>query len=252
VIGDTLVFKFYPLQACGLKALLLIKFDIMAGPYIAFEGLCADSKVAESLKDPIILAQFHMGLAETDVDVIEKQGERMVIARRKRMIEGIEAKDILVVLIEDEVASNEAKKLADELLGRTGGDLAYLRNELRKLCDAPQHLTDRLKVARLPPSVIKKADLMKEAGTKIPIMAPEDKDKVLKGDIASQLVNEFPMDLITSLVHGVNNKLTILSLWKLYSPVNTDLLVVYELFTSLNTLEVCHFEENRSFFTARL
>jgi DnaJ-domain-containing protein 1 len=252
MIGETLFFNFYPLRNCGIKAILLIKFDVMAGPYIAFEGICGESKVVETLKDPITLAQFHMGLAETDVDVIEKQGERMVIARRKRLIEGIEAKDILMLIIEDDVSSDEATKLADELLGRTGGDQNYLRNELRKLCDNPHQLKERLELPRHQPLFIKKSDLMKEAGTKIPVMTPEQKDKVLKGEIASQLVNDYPMDLITNLVQGVNNKITVLSLWKLYSPVNTDLLEVYELFTSLNALEVCRFEEALSFFTRRL
>ena len=84
---------------------------------------------------------------------------------------------------------------------------------------------------------------MKEAGMKIPVMTPEQKDKVLKGEIASALVNDYPMDLITNLVQGVNNKITILSLWKLYAPVNIDLLDVYQFFTTLNELEVCQFEE---------
>jgi hypothetical protein len=252
VIGETLFFNSYPLRECGIKAVLLIKFDVMAGPYIAFEGICSESKVVETLKDPITLAQFHMGLAETDVDVIEKQGERMVITRRKRLIEGIEAKDILMLIIEDEVSSDEATKLADELLGRTGGDQNYLRNELRTLCATANQLKDRLQRPKPQPLFVKKSDLMKEAGTKIPVMTLEQKDRILKGEVALQLVNDYPMDLITTLVQGVNNKITILSLWKLYSPVNTDLLVVYELFTTLNALEVCRFEEAISFFTRRL
>jgi hypothetical protein len=252
VIGETLFFNSYPRQECGIKTILLIKFDVMAGPYVAFEGICSESKVVETLKDPITLAQFHMGLAETDVDVIEKQGERMVIARRKRLIEGVDANDILLLIIEEEVSTSEANKLANELLGRTGGDQNYLRNELRRLCENPQVIKERLALPKHQPLFVKKTDLMREAGTKIPVMTPEQKDKVLKGEIASQLVSDYPMDLITNLVQGVNNKITVLSLWKLYSPVNTDLLVVYEFFNTLNELEVCRFEEAFSFFTRRL
>ena len=252
MIGENLFFNSYPLQECGIKAILLIKFDVMAGPYISFEGKCSESNVVETLKDPITLAQFHMGLAETDVDVIEKQNERMVIARRNRIIEGVEAKDILILIIEEDVSSSEATKLADELLGRTGGDQNYLRNELRSLCETPQKLKERLQLPKQEPIFIKKSDLMKEAGTKIPIMTPEQKDNVLEGEIASKLVNDYPMDLITNLVQGVNNKITILSLWKLYSPVNSDLFVVYEFFNTLNKMEVCQFEETLSFHTRRL
>ena len=83
-------------------------------------------------------------------------------------------------------------------------------------------------------------------------LSEEQKDKVLKGEIASALVNDYPMDLITNLVQGVNNKITILSLWKLYAPVNIDLLEVYQFFTTLNELEVCQFEETFSFHSRRL
>ena len=252
MIGETLFFNSYSLHECGIKALLLIKFDIMAGPYIAFEGICSESKIVETLKDPIILAQFHMGLAETDVDVIEKQGERMVIARRNRIIEGVDAKDILILIIEEDISTSEANKLADELLGRTGGDPHYLRNELRKLCEIPQEIKDRLKQPKQQPLFVKKSDLMKQAGTKIPIMTPEQKDKVLRGEVASKLVNDYPMDLITNMVQGVNNKITILSLWKLYAPFNIDLLEVYELFNTLNKLDVCRFEEAFTFHNRRL
>jgi hypothetical protein len=224
----------------------------MAGPYIAFEGICSKSKVSETLKDPIILAQFHMGLAETDVDVIEKQGERMVIARRNRIIEGTDAKDILILIIEDDISTDEAYQLANELLGRTGGDQNYLRNELRVLFDNVQQLKDRLKLPTQQPLFVKKSDLMKEAGMKIPVMTPAQKDKVLKGEIASKLVNDYPMDLITNLVQGVNNKITILSLWKLYAPVNIDLLEVHQFFTTLNELEVCQFEETLFYHSRRL
>jgi hypothetical protein len=225
----------------------------MAGPFVAFEGICSESKVVETLKDPITLAQFHMGLAETDVDVIEKQGERMVIARRKRLVEGIEAKDILLMIIEEQVSSEEATTVANELLGRTGGDQTYLRNELRKLCEAPDQLKERLQLStQQPPLFVKKSDLMKQAGTKVPIMTPEHKDKVLRGEIAAQLVNDYSMELITNMVQGVNNKISILSLWKLYAPVNTDLLEIYQFFTRLNELEVCQFEKAYSYHTRRL
>jgi hypothetical protein len=252
VIDEPLFLNSYPLQECGIKSIILVKFDVMAGPYVAFEGICSESKVAETLKDPIILAQFHMGLAETDVDVIEKQGERMVIARRNRIVEGTDAKDILILIIEDDISTDEAYQLANELLGRTGGDQNYLRNELRVLFDNVQQLTDRLKLPTQQPLFVKKSDLMKEAGMKIPVMTPAQKDKVLKGEIASALVNDYPMDLITNLVQGVNNKITILSLWKLYAPVNIDLLEVYQFFTTLNELEVCQFEETFSFHSRRL
>ncbi|MFX1465034.1 MAG: hypothetical protein ACFFA5_00985 [Promethearchaeota archaeon] len=252
MIGEPLFLNSYPLQECGIKTILLLKFDVMAGPYIAFEGICSKSKVAETLKDPIILAQFHMGLAETDVDVIEKQGERMVITRRNRIVESADAKDILILIIEDDVSTDEAIKLANELLGRTGGDQNYLRNELRLLCDNVQQLKDRLKLPTQQPLFVKKSDLMKEAGMKIPVMTPEQKDKVLRGEIASKLVNDYPMDLITNLVQGVNNKITILSLWKLYSPFNIDLLEVYQFFTTLNELEVCQFEETLFYHSRRL
>jgi hypothetical protein len=254
MIGETLVFNSYPLQQCGIKAILLIKFDVMAGPFVAFEGICSESKVVETLKDPITLAQFHMGLAETDVDVIEKQGERMVIARRKRVVEGIEAKDILLMIIEEQVSSEEATNVANELLGRTGGDQNYLRNELRSLCEAPDQLTKRLQLPKQqqPPLFVKKSDLMKKAGTKVPIMTPEHKDKVLRGELAAQLVNDYSMELITNMVQGVNNKLSILSLWKLYAPVNTDLLEIYQFFTRLNELEVCQLEKAYSYHTRRL
>ena len=252
MIGETLFLNFYPLQECGIKTILLLKFDIMAGPYIAFEGTCSESKVAETLKDPIILAQFHMGLAETDVDVIEKQGERMVITRRNRIVESVDAKDILILIIEDDVSTDEATKLANELLGRTGGDQNYLRNELRLLCDNVQQLKDRLKLPTPQPLFVKKSDLMKEAGMKIPVMTPEQKDKVLRGEIAAKLVSDYPMDLITNLVQGVNNKITILSLWKLYSPFNIDLLEVYQFFTTLNELEVCQFEETLFYHSRKL
>jgi len=252
VIGEPLFLNSYPLQECGIKSIILVKFDVMAGPYVAFEGICSESKVAETLKDPIILAQFHMGLAETDVDVIEKQGERMVIARRNRIVEGTDAKDILILIIEDDISTDEAYQLANELLGRTGGDQNYLRNELRVLFDNVQQLKDRLKLPTQQPLFVKKSDLMKEAGIKIPVMTPEQKDKVLKGEIASALVSDYPMDLIANLVQGVNNKITILSLWKLYAPVNIDLLEVYQFFTTLNELEVCQFEETFSFHSRRL
>ncbi len=193
-----------------------------------------------------------MGLAETDVDVIEKQGERMVIARRNRVVDSVDAKDILILIIEDDISTEEASKLANELLGRTGGDQNYLRNELRALCDNAQQLKNRLKLPTQQPLFVKKSDLIKEAGNKIPFMTPEQKDKVLKGNIASKLVNDYPMDLITKLVQGVNNKITILSLWKLYAPVNIDLLEVYQMFTTLNELEVCHFEETFSYHSRRL
>ncbi|MCK5588584.1 MAG: hypothetical protein KAI34_07670, partial [Candidatus Lokiarchaeota archaeon] len=111
MIGETLFFNPYALQECGIKAILLVKFDVMVGPYIAFEGICSESKVVETLKDPITLAQFHMGLAETDVDVIEKQGERMMIARRSRIVEGVDAKDILILIIDENISSSEATKL---------------------------------------------------------------------------------------------------------------------------------------------
>jgi len=252
VIGETLFFNPYALQECGIKAILLVKFDVMVGPYIAFEGICSESKVVETLKDPITLAQFHMGLAETDVDVIEKQGERMMIARRSRIVEGVDAKDILILIIDENISSSEATKLADELLGRTGGDQNYLRNELRTLCEQSQELKDRLQLPKQQPLFVKKSDLMKQAGTKIPIMTPEHKDKVLKGEIASKLVNDYPMDLITNLVQGVNGKITILSLWKLYAPFDIDLLEVYAFFTTLNELEVCRFEEAFTFHNRRL
>jgi len=252
VIGEPLFLNSYPLSECGIKSILLLKFDVMAGPYIAFEGICSKSKISETLKDPIILAQFHMGLAETDVDVIEKQGERMVIARRNRIVEGTDAKDILILIIEDDISTDEAYQLANELLGRTGGDQNYLRNELRLLFDNVQQLKDRLKLPISKPLFVKKSDLMKEAGMKIPVMTPEQKDKVLKGEIASKLVNDYPMDLITNLVQGVNNKITILSLWKLYSPFNIDLLEVYQFFTTLNELEVCQFEETLFYHSRRL
>jgi hypothetical protein len=193
-----------------------------------------------------------MGLAETDVDVIEKQGERMVIARRNRIIEDTDAKDILILIIEDNISTDEAYQLANELLGRTGGDQNYLRSELRILFDNVQQLKDRLKLPTQQPLFVKKSDLMKDAGMKIPVMTPEQKDKVLKGEIASALVSDYPMDLITNLVQGVNNKITILSLWKLYAPVNIDLLEVYQFFTTLNELEVCQFEETLSFHSRRL
>ena len=156
------------------------------------------------------------------------------------------------LIIDENISSSEATKLADELLGRTGGDQNYLRNELRTLCEQSQELKDRLQLPKQQPLFVKKSDLMKQAGTKIPIMTPEHKDKVLKGEIASKLVNDYPMDLITNLVQGVNGKITILSLWKLYAPFNIDLLEVYTFFTTLNELEVCQFEEAFTFHNRRL
>ena len=75
---------------------------------------------------------------------------------------------------------------------------------------------------------------------------------VLRGEVAAKLVNDYSMDLITNMVQGVNNKITILSLWKLYAPFNIDLLEVYELFNTLNKLEVCRFEETFTFHNRRL
>ena len=59
------------IRDCGITAIVLIKFDVAMGPYIAFKELYDHNvPIIEALDNLEYLAQFYVGIAGTEMDFL--------------------------------------------------------------------------------------------------------------------------------------------------------------------------------------
>jgi len=89
------------LKECGITAIVLLKFDLTMGPYLAFKSVHKQNvNSIRALEDPEYLAQFYVGISGTEMDVLEKNEERIVIARQIHVIDTTQATNVLLLCID--------------------------------------------------------------------------------------------------------------------------------------------------------
>jgi hypothetical protein len=122
------------IRDCGITAIVLIKFDVAMGPYIAFKELYDHNvPIIEALDNLEYLAQFYVGIAGTEMDFLEKNGERVIIAQKTHKVDVTDITDAILVCIDHWVSKTAAHKFANELLVKSNAEPQLLEEQITQL-----------------------------------------------------------------------------------------------------------------------
>jgi len=133
-------------RECGITAVVLLKFDLAMGPYIAFKGVFEQNvNSIRALEDPEYLAQFYVGISGTEVDTLEKNEERIVIARQQHAIDSTHVTDVLLLCINNEISTSSAVTFAKELITNSNTEPHRLEELLIQLKETSPDLEFQLK-----------------------------------------------------------------------------------------------------------
>ncbi|WP_287582966.1 hypothetical protein [Candidatus Borrarchaeum sp.] len=135
------------LRECGITAVVLLKFDLAMGPYIAFKSVYEQNvNSIRPLEDPEYLAQFYVGISGTEMDTLEKNEERIVIARQKHVIDATHVTDVLLLCIDNEISTSSAITFAQELITNSNAEPHHLEELLVQLKETAPDLEFQLKI----------------------------------------------------------------------------------------------------------
>ena len=149
------------LRECGINAIVLLKFDITMGPYIAYKGIYEQEvESIRALDDLEYLAQFYVGISGTEMDVLEKNEERIVIARQKYDIEGTHAINVLLLCIDDQISKSAANMFANDLLKNSNAEPQVLEKLVKQLIETEPDLNSKLK--NIPKKAYQEAEMRKK------------------------------------------------------------------------------------------
>ncbi len=153
------------IRDCGITAIVLLKFDLTMGPYIAFKGLY-DHKVPiiAALDNLEYLAQFFIGISGTDMDFLEKNGERIIIAQQTHTVDVTNVTDAILICIDHWVSKTAAHKFATELLKKSLAEPQLLEEEITHLKETSPNL--KLVLKNTPKKVTLERPLLKKAKEK--------------------------------------------------------------------------------------
>lgn len=101
------------LKEMGVKAILLVNFDIILGP-IAYINKLTSEKIdyLEFLQDLAHLGEFYTGISHAQIDkVTTRTGEEMLVGRATRKINETELIDIAIALVETSEYQKEIIKM---------------------------------------------------------------------------------------------------------------------------------------------
>ncbi|WP_287585104.1 hypothetical protein [Candidatus Borrarchaeum sp.] len=145
--GRSLDYETYEfIRDCGITAIVLLKFDLTMGPYIAFKGLYDHNvPIIEALDNLEYLTQFYIGIAGTEMDFLEKNGERIIIAQQTHKIDVTDITDAMLICIDRWVSKTAALKLANELLKKSHAEPHRLEEEITHLKETSPNLKAVLK-----------------------------------------------------------------------------------------------------------
>jgi hypothetical protein len=116
------------------------------GPYIAFKGIYERNvNSIRALDDSEYLAQFYVGISGTEMDLLEKNEERIVIARQICTIDTTRATNVLLLCIDDQVSTSAAGKLANDLLTNSNAEPDLLEELVIQLKDVAPDLKSKLR-----------------------------------------------------------------------------------------------------------
>ncbi len=134
------------LRECGITAVVLLKFDLALGPYVAFKSVYERNvNSIRALEDPEYLAQFYVGISGTEMDTLEKNEERIVIARQKHTIDSTYVTDVLLLCIDNEISTSSAITFAKELITNSNAEPHRLEELLVQLKETTPDLEFQLK-----------------------------------------------------------------------------------------------------------
>ncbi|MFX1520688.1 MAG: hypothetical protein ACFFCD_12295 [Promethearchaeota archaeon] len=147
VRGEHIDYETYRfLRECGITAIVLLKFDITIGPYIAFKDVYEQNiNSIKVLDDPEYLTQFYVGISGTEMDVLEKNEERIVIARQTYTIDATRATNVLLLCIDNKISAPAASKLANDLLTNSNAEPDLLEELIMQLKDVASDLKSKLR-----------------------------------------------------------------------------------------------------------
>ncbi len=236
------------LSQCGLKAIILVVFDTTLGPVIAFEKVFNEnSRFIETLRDPMLLAQFHMGVADTSIDSIDFKGEKIIIARNERQTDNTVVKDLLFFIIDSSVPVQPFIEESEMILEEAEGDLINFDGWIKTI--DPNRLNNRINEYKSKEKPqITQVDLLTFSRQKIPIISKEQKYKILKGSLAAELVRKYDLEMINKILSHTDNNRSLLQIWKKLG-IGFDLSLIYSFFISLYELGLCNFEEKRTYLS---
>ncbi len=134
------------LRECGITAVILLKFDFAMGPYIAFKSVYEQNvNSIRALEDPEYLAQFYVGISGTEMDTLEKNEERIVIARQKHAIDSTQVTDVLLLCLDNEISTSSAITFAKELITNSNAEPHRLEELLIQLKETAPDMEFQLK-----------------------------------------------------------------------------------------------------------
>ncbi|MFX1465646.1 MAG: hypothetical protein ACFFA5_04160 [Promethearchaeota archaeon] len=164
--GRSLDYKTYEfIRDCGITAIVLLKFDLTMGPYIAFKELYDHNvPIIEALDNLEYLAQFYVGIAGTEMDFLEKNGERIIIAQQTHKVDVTDITDAVLICIDHWVSKTAAHKLAYELLMKSHAEPHRLEEEITRLKETSPNL--KLVLKNTPRKLTLKHPLPKKAKNK--------------------------------------------------------------------------------------
>lgn len=101
------------LKEMGVKAILLVTFDIILGPIAYINKLTPEkSEYLEFLQNLAHLGEFYTGISHAQIDkVTTRTGEELIVGRVTRKVNETELIDIAVALVESTDFHNEIVKL---------------------------------------------------------------------------------------------------------------------------------------------
>jgi hypothetical protein len=150
------------IRNCGITAIVLLKFDPVMGPYIAFKGLYDHNvPIIEALDNLEYLAQFYVGIAGTEMDFLEKNGERIIIAQQTHTVDVANITDAMLICIDHWVSKTAAHKFANELLKKSLAAPQLLEEEITNLKETSPNL--KLLLKNTPRKVTLERPLLKKA-----------------------------------------------------------------------------------------
>ncbi len=129
------------IRGCGITAIVLLKFDLTMGPYIAFKGQYDHNvPIIEALDNLEYLTQFYVGIAGTEMDFLEKNGERIIIAQQTHTVDVTNFTDAILICIDHWVSKTAAHKFANELLKKSHAEPQLLEEEITQLKETSPNL----------------------------------------------------------------------------------------------------------------